>query len=65
VLNEEGNANKKRYVSKLSTLFLSTNVFCLSVRISEKRIAKDLALCSQTSARSGTPDCLVRQAGHR
>jgi hypothetical protein len=60
VLNEEGNANqRKRYVSKLSTLFFSTNVFCLSARNSEKRIAKDLALCNQTLAQPGTPDCPV------
>jgi hypothetical protein len=48
VPNEEGNANqRKRYVSRPSTLFLSTNVFCLSARNSEKRIAKDLAVYSQ------------------
>jgi hypothetical protein len=48
MLNEEGNANqRKMYVSRLSTLLLSTNVFCLSAKNSKKRIAKDLAMCSQ------------------
>jgi hypothetical protein len=31
----------------------------------EREKWKDLALCSQTSARSDTPDCPVRQAGPR
>jgi hypothetical protein len=40
---------------------LSTNILCLSARNREK----DLALSSQYSAQSGTPDCPVRQAGFR
>jgi hypothetical protein len=64
VLNEEGNANqRKRYVSRLSTLFFSTNVFCLSARNSEKRNGKELAMGSQlqlgflhTGLSGGAPD---------
>jgi hypothetical protein len=53
VLNKEGNANqRKRYVSRLSTLFLSTNVFFLSARNSEKRVGYG----QPTPARLGTPD---------
>jgi hypothetical protein len=42
---------RTRCVSRLSELFLSTNIFCLSARNSEKRIAKSLSsvqpkLCS-------------------
>jgi hypothetical protein len=64
VLNKEGNANQwKRYVSRFSTLLLSTNVFCLSARNSAEKkrfeLQKDLAVCSQTLVRSGTPDCPV------
>jgi hypothetical protein len=40
-------------------------VFCLSARNSEKRIAKDLVVCSQIPVWPGTPDCPVRQAGPR
>jgi hypothetical protein len=50
---------RTRCVSRLSELFLSTNIFCLSARNSEKRIAKVLARCSQNSVQSGTPDCPV------
>jgi hypothetical protein len=35
------------------------------VRKKKKRIANDLAWCSQSPARSGTLDCPVRQAGFR
>jgi hypothetical protein len=48
-----------RYVSRLSNWFLSTNVFCLSARNSEKRIAKRVGYVQQTPARLGTPDCPV------
>jgi hypothetical protein len=64
VLNKEGNTNqRKRYVSRFSTLLLSTNVFCLISRnnAEKKRIElqKDLVVCSQTLVRSGIPDCPV------
>jgi hypothetical protein len=48
-----------RCVSRLSELFLSTNIFCLSARNSEKRFEKVLARCSQNSVQSVTPDCPV------
>jgi hypothetical protein len=38
---------------------LSTNIICLSTRNRKKRNEKDLARCSQNSARSSTPDCPV------
>jgi hypothetical protein len=40
-------------------------MFYLSARNREKEEEKDLALSSQHSAQSGTPDCPVRQAGFR
>jgi hypothetical protein len=54
---------RTRCVSRLSELFLSTNIFCLSARNSEKRIAKSLGsvqpkLCSVwlTGLSGGAPD---------
>jgi hypothetical protein len=38
---------------------LSTNIFCLSAKTGKERIAKYLAVCSQSPARPGTPDCPV------
>jgi hypothetical protein len=38
---------------------LSTNVFCLSARKSEKRIGKRVGYVQQTPAWLGTPDCPV------
>jgi hypothetical protein len=35
---------RTRCVSRLSELFLSTNIFCLNARNNEKRIAKSLGL---------------------
>jgi hypothetical protein len=35
---------------------LSTNIFCLSARNRKRKIAKDLAVCSQSPARPGTSD---------
>jgi hypothetical protein len=52
----------RRYVSRLSSFVLGTNEVCLSARIREKRKRKGLGWSSQDSARSGTPDCPVRQA---
>jgi hypothetical protein len=54
---------RTRCVSRLSELFLSTNIFCLSARNSEKRIAKSLGsvqpkLCPvwHTGLSGGAPD---------
>jgi hypothetical protein len=44
---------------------LSTNIFCLSARNREKRIGKRLGSVQPSSARPGTPECPVRQAGPR
>jgi hypothetical protein len=54
---------RKRYVYRLSELFLSTNIFYLSARNNEKRTAKSLGsvqpkLCSvwHTGLSGGAPD---------
>jgi hypothetical protein len=43
----------------LSTLFLKTNVLCLSARNRRNRLREELAVYSQKAVRSGAPDCLV------
>jgi hypothetical protein len=54
-----------RYVSRLSTLFLLLTYCVLVLETGKGRIAKDLAEYRQSPARSGTPDCPVRQASLR
>ena len=48
---------------RLSTLFLETNVLCLSARNRKNRIGTVLARAAKTLLSLGAPDCPVRQAG--
>jgi hypothetical protein len=65
-----------RYISRLSTLFLSTNIYCLSIRNREKKRKKGLQmtwLCTaevqlslaHRTVRWCTGQCLVRHVGLR
>jgi hypothetical protein len=46
----------KRYVSRLSTLFLRTNVLCLNAGNRKNRIENEMALFSQSLLSLGAPD---------
>jgi hypothetical protein len=49
----------QRYDSRLSTLFLCTNIFVLSARIREKTKGNSLGCAVKTLLSLGAPDCPV------